>query len=165
MKSLENISAKVNDNFSFAAHSIEDLDFTRIDDRHFHILAQGKSYRAELIERDFRKKQFTIKINGSPYVIKLADAYDQMVERLGLSANKIQGAQDIKAPMPGLVLQIMVKDGENVSAGQPILILEAMKMEHTLTAPFAGTVDECRTAVDALVDGGSVLITLQSESD
>ena len=164
MKSLDNISAKVNDTFSFDATGIDDLDFTPIDDRHFHILAKGKSYRAELIERDFRKKQFTIKINGSPYVIQLADAYDQMVERLGLSANKVQGAQDIEAPMPGLVLKIMVEDGESVSAGQPILILEAMKMENVIKAATDGVVATIEVTGGDAVEKGQLLVKMTEQA-
>ena len=163
MKSLDNISAKVNETFSFKSETIDDLDFTPIDDCHFHILAKGKSYRAELIERDFRNKQFTVKINGSPYVVKLADAYDQMVERLGLSANKAQGAQDIKAPMPGLVLQIMVKDGQAVSAGDPILILEAMKMENVIKAATDGAVAKIEVSAGDAVEKGQLLVKMAEQ--
>ena len=67
--------------------------------------------------------------------------------------------------MTGRVVSINVATGDTVAAGQALMVLEAMKMQHTLAAPFAGTVSECRTAVDALVDGGSVLITLQPDSE
>lgn len=160
MKHLENISAKVNNTFSFDSTSIDELDFTPIDDRHFHILANGKSYRAELVTQDFRRKQFTIKINGSRYDIQLADAYDQMVDRLGLSAQKAQGAQDIKAPMPGLVLQIMVANGDKVTAGQPIIILEAMKMENVIKAATDGQVVNIEVEEGNAVDKGQLLIKM-----
>lgn len=161
MKHLENISAKVNETFSFDSASIDQLDFTPIDDRHFHILANGKSYRAELVEHNFRRKQFTVKINGSRYNIQLADAYDQMVERLGLSAQKNHGAQDIKAPMPGLVLKISVENGQTVTAGQPILILEAMKMENVIKATSEGKVASIEVAAGAAVDKGQLLVKME----
>ena len=49
---------------------------------------------------------------------------------------------DILAPMPGKVIAVDVADGQQVEAGQRLMVLEAMKMEHALTAPFAGTVAE-----------------------
>lgn len=161
MKHLENISAKVNETFSFESDSIDNLDFTPIDDRHFHILADGKSYRAELMEHNFHRKQFVVKINGSRYSIQLADAYDQMVERLGLSAQKNHGAQDIKAPMPGLVLQISVENGETVSEGQPILILEAMKMENVIKAASPGKVASIEVTAGDAVEKGQLLVKME----
>ena len=161
MKHLENISAKVNEIFSFDSDSIDNLNFTPIDDRHFHILANGRSYRAELVEHNFRHKQFTVKINGSRYNIQLSDAYDQMVERLGLSAQKNQGAQDIKAPMPGLVLKISVENGETVTTGQPILILEAMKMENVIKAASDGKVARIEVVPGAAVEKGQLLVKME----
>lgn len=160
MKHLDNISAKVNENFSFTSELIDKIDFIPIDERHFHILSDGKSFRAELIDHDFNRKQFKIKINGNPYTIQLADAYDQMVERLGLSVNKSQGPKNVVAPMPGLVLQLMVAEGDEVTTGQPVLILEAMKMENVIKAATDGTVAAIEVAQGAAVEKGQLLIKM-----
>jgi biotin carboxyl carrier protein len=161
MKHLEDISAKVNDRFEFTKEDIDQLDFTPIDDRNFHILANGKSYRAELVSRNFQRKRFTIKINGSKYEINLADAYDQMVDRLGLGAINTTMVADIMAPMPGLVLQVMAKEGESVITGQPILILEAMKMENVIKASADGTIAKITVAKGAAVDKGQLLVKME----
>ena len=158
MQHLDNISAKVNDKFAFSDADLGSLDFTRIDDRHFHVLADGVSYRAELVRHDFRRKTFTIKINGGKYDLQLADAYDQMVERLGLSVVDQAPAGDIKAPMPGLVLQLLVETGATVEAGAPLLILEAMKMENVIKAPVAGTVAELPVRQGTAVEKGQLLV-------
>jgi len=162
MKHLEDISAKVNDRFEFTNEEIDQLDFMPIDDRNFHILSNGKSYRAELVSRNFQRKLFTIKINGTRYDIKLADAYDQMVERLGLGAINTSVATDIMAPMPGLVLQIMAKEGDNVTAGQPILILEAMKMENVIKAAADGTIAKIPVSKGAAVEKGQLLVKMEA---
>jgi acetyl/propionyl-CoA carboxylase alpha subunit len=66
----------------------------------------------------------------------------------------------IRSPMPGKVTQLSVKAGEAVKKGQALLVLEAMKMEHALTAPFDGTVDEVAVALGAQVTEGAVLVKL-----
>lgn len=162
MEHLEDISAKVNDRFEFNSDEIDQLDFTPIDERNFHILANGKSYRAELVSRNFQRKLFTIKINGSKYEIKLADAYDQMVERLGLGAINTTVVADIMAPMPGLVLQVMAKAGDSVAAGQPILILEAMKMENVIKAAADGVIAKIPVSKGAAVEKGQLLVKMEA---
>jgi biotin carboxyl carrier protein len=67
---------------------------------------------------------------------------------------------EILAPMPGKVLQVLVKAGDPVAVGDGLLILEAMKMENRLVAEAAGTVTDVRVAEGAMVDGGQVLIVL-----
>ena len=64
---------------------------------------------------------------------------------------------EIEAPMPGKVTAVEVSDGEKVAKGQRLLTLEAMKMEHALTAPFDGTVAELSATAGAQVTEGQVL--------
>ena len=66
----------------------------------------------------------------------------------------------IKAPMPGLVVRVLVAEGETVAAGQGLVVLEAMKMENELKAPAAGVVMSVRAAPGAAVEKGSVLVEL-----
>jgi 3-methylcrotonyl-CoA carboxylase alpha subunit len=71
-------------------------------------------------------------------------------------------APEVTAPMPGKVLQVLVEDGQAVAAGQPLVVLEAMKMETTLTAESAAIVKRVRVRVGQMVDHGAVLIELSS---
>jgi 3-methylcrotonyl-CoA carboxylase alpha subunit len=64
--------------------------------------------------------------------------------------------------MPGRVLSVFVKEGEAVAKGAPLLILEAMKMEHTLTAPSAGRVGRVLCAAGDQVKEGAELLTLEN---
>lgn len=157
---LEKINAKVNQTFSFSADELLTIDPVSDDGRRFHILVDGQSYRAELLDANYHQKTFTIKMNGSRYVIQLADAYDQMVERLGLKVANSQAVKDAKAPMPGLVLSIAVTEGQEVKEGEPLLILEAMKMENVIKAVADGVVNKIEVKEGAAVEKGQLLIAI-----
>ncbi|MBS3962205.1 MAG: acetyl-CoA carboxylase biotin carboxyl carrier protein subunit, partial [Sandarakinorhabdus sp.] len=69
----------------------------------------------------------------------------------------------ITAPMPGKVIGLFVQPGDMISAGDRLLVLEAMKMEHRLTAPFDGVVDSVAVAAGAQVSEGTLLIELRKK--
>jgi 3-methylcrotonyl-CoA carboxylase alpha subunit len=79
--------------------------------------------------------------------------------------NEQAGGDSIIAPMPGLVKVVMAKAGDTVKEGDPLFILEAMKMEHTLCAPRDGLISEVLAAQDAQVTDGMVLLSLEKEDD
>jgi propionyl-CoA carboxylase alpha chain len=70
-------------------------------------------------------------------------------------------AGSLTSPMPGTVLRVTVEEGAEVEARQPLLVLEAMKMEHEITAPAAGTVTELRVTAGAQVEAGAVLAVIE----
>ncbi|HET9888811.1 MAG TPA: biotin/lipoyl-containing protein [bacterium] len=73
------------------------------------------------------------------------------------------GASEIVAPMPGVVVALLVAAGEQVEAGRAVIVLEAMKMQNELTADASGIVDRILVKVGDSVSGGAVLVTLQAE--
>jgi biotin carboxyl carrier protein len=75
-------------------------------------------------------------------------------------AETIDDAGSLHAPMPGRVLRIAVAEGETVAEGQPMLVMEAMKMEHTLRAPHTGVVAEVRCRVGDQVEAGETLLVI-----
>jgi acetyl/propionyl-CoA carboxylase alpha subunit len=79
-------------------------------------------------------------------------------------ADEMDAAADgqIRSPMPGKVTQLSVKPGDKVTKGQPLLVLEAMKMEHALNAPFDGTVETVAVALGGQVSEGAVLVKLSA---
>jgi biotin carboxyl carrier protein len=155
------ITAKVNDQFSFSPEQLAAADIVAEAGGHFHILLNGQALRAELVSADYQSKTFAIKINGSEYRVHLADRYDQMVERLGLGAVKTVAARDIKAPMPGLVIDVLVGPGDAVVKDTPLLILEAMKMENVIKAPGEGVVKAIKVSKGAAVEKNTLLIEMQ----
>ena len=85
--------------------------------------------------------------------------------RAGAKSSAPSGAFDgkLRAPLPGKVLRLLVKPGESVEAGAPLVILESMKMETTLTAPVAAEVENILIKPNDLVDKGAVLIQLNAK--
>nr|MDQ3393185.1 biotin/lipoyl-binding protein [Bacteroidota bacterium] len=110
-------------------------DVVKIDDNYFHIIKDNKSYRAEIVKADYENKNFIVKINGSKYEVSLKDKSDLLLEKLGYNSNVIVEVKDIKAPMPGLILDIKIEEGKTVKKGDALMILEAMKMENVLKSP------------------------------
>ncbi|MEO0775945.1 MAG: acetyl-CoA carboxylase biotin carboxyl carrier protein subunit [Bacteroidota bacterium] len=138
------------------------LDAIRLRFGVFHILKNNKAYRATLIAADHAHKTFSIEVNGSRYEVRIADRYDQLVEQLGLSTASAQRINDVKAPMPGLVLGIEVEAGQRVEKGQGLLILEAMKMENVIKSVGEGIVKSVCVEQGMAVEKGQLLIEMEA---
>lgn len=128
----------------------------------FHIIHHFKSYNAELISSDFVSKKFKIKINGKLYDIDIKDKLDLLLEKLGIAQTVSTAVRHITAPMPGLILQIHVQEGSEVKKGDPIMVLEAMKMENTLKSPGEGIVKSIMARVGESVEKNQVLIDFKN---
>jgi 3-methylcrotonyl-CoA carboxylase alpha subunit len=75
------------------------------------------------------------------------------------------GARDLRAPMPGKLIQVLVKPGDHARRGQPVAILEAMKMEHTLSAPIDAVIEAIHGVVGDQVAEGAIIATFAAEAD
>ncbi|MFZ5971208.1 MAG: acetyl-CoA carboxylase biotin carboxyl carrier protein subunit [Bacteroidota bacterium] len=133
-------------------------DVARINDNYFHIIYENKSYRAELIKTEAATKTFTYKINGRIYSVELKDKFDLLLEKMGIANAGSGKLNNMKAPMPGLIIDLKIKAGDQVKAGDPLLILEAMKMENILKAPGEGTVKNVKVKKGDSVEKGEIMI-------
>lgn len=79
---------------------------------------------------------------------------------MGLDVSKMQKVEPIKAPMPGLILKVLVTEGQAIKKGEPVLILEAMKMENVFKAPGDAVVKAIKIEERQAVEKGEVLIEL-----
>ena len=126
----------------------------------FHILKDNRSYLCDIISTDFEKKTFEIKVNGHLYKIELKDRFYELLQRMGMGDAGKSKVNNIKAPMPGLVLSIMVKEGQEIKQGDSVLILEAMKMENVIKSQGNGTVKAIKVKTKDAVEKGQVLVEL-----
>jgi biotin carboxyl carrier protein len=133
-------------------------DFIRIAEGHYHILYKNKSYRAELIKIELSNKTITVKINGNDHSITLKDKFDLLLEKMGIANTASNKLNHVKAPMPGLIIDLKIKAGDTVKTGEPLLILEAMKMENIIKSPGDGMVKNVNVKKGDSVEKGHILI-------
>lgn len=161
MKNAGPYRAKVNGHFEFEDLSTEELDIIPVGEKQFHVLEQHRSAHAEVVSANFEQKSFVIKVNGTPYEVELKDRFDQLIKQLGFSTNVLHKVKEIKAPMPGLVLEVIAEVGQEVHQGEPLLILEAMKMENVIKSPGDGTVKVIHVAKGTAVEKGLLLVEME----
>ena len=124
----------------------------------FHILYEGRSFNAEVVEADYATKNIVLKLNGQRVELQAKDRFDLLLERLGMANAATTKVNELKAPMPGLIVDIRVQPGQAVLKGDPLLVLEAMKMENILKAPADGTVSGLKVVLRDNVQKGQVLV-------
>lgn len=127
----------------------------------FSVLMDGKSFVAEVVGADRSEKTMTLRIGQSVYEVGLEGPMDRLLASMGLTQAAARKVNDIKAPMPGMVLKILVEPGQAISKGDPVLILEAMKMENVFKSAADAVVKEIRVTERKAVEKGEVLIVLE----
>ncbi|UOQ98803.1 biotin/lipoyl-binding protein [Hymenobacter sp. 5317J-9] len=133
-------------------------DLADLGEGRFHVLHEGRSYNAEVVSVDFAAKNIVLKLNGQRVELNAKDRFDLLLERLGMSNAAAAKVNELKAPMPGLIVDIRVAPGQAVQKGDPLLVLEAMKMENILKAPADGTVGTIKVTLRDNVQKGQVLV-------
>lgn len=134
-------------------------DLNQVNDTEYHVVHNHKSYNIELINYDEKQKLITLKINGKVADLTYTDEYDQLLESIGISANSSKKIKELKAPMPGLVLEVVAEKTQNHEKGDTLLILEAMKMENIIKSPDAVEVNEILVKPGDSVEKNQVLMT------
>ena len=135
-------------------------DLLELRQGYFHILINNRSCTAVVLNADFANKSFAIRVGNKIFDIQLKDRFDLLAEQLGFEASKSKKVNDIKAPMPGLVLNIMVEEGQAIKKGESVLILEAMKMENVIKAAGDGVIKSIRVKKGNAVEKNQVMIDL-----
>lgn len=134
-------------------------DCVQVKNGIFHVLMDGRSYSAEVLKQDPSDKSFVIRVNGNKYSLQLRDKYDELLQTLGMDTLAGTGMKELKAPMPGLVLDIRITEGQQISKGEGMVVLEAMKMENILKAAGDATVKKVHIKKGMTVEKNQVLIS------
>ncbi|MFN8529004.1 MAG: biotin/lipoyl-containing protein [Anaerolineae bacterium] len=134
-----------------------DVDFRVLDEGLFSMIMQGKSYELVIEERDDR---VDVSVRGKVLEGQVLDERAQLLltRRAGVTAGS--GEISIKAPMPGLIVAINVREGDEVKSGQTIVVLESMKMQNELKAPREGIIQRISVQPGQTVEQNKLLITM-----
>jgi acetyl/propionyl-CoA carboxylase alpha subunit len=126
-----------------------------------HFIRDNKSFEVEVVDFNADDKMLSVKVNGRDYDVVISDRYDELLRSLGM--DKAMGAKvnELKAPMPGLVLDIRVTEGQSVAKGEAVIVLEAMKMENILKAPADVVVKKIVAKKGNAVEKNQVLVTFE----
>jgi len=137
-----------------------EADMLEYRDGKFHVLYNNKSFAAELISFDKNEKSFVIKVNNSTIEVRIKDEYDELLSQMGIDQSAGAKVNDIKAPMPGMVLNVMVANGQSIKKGDAIVVLEAMKMENILKSPADGIVKKILVVKGDKVEKNQIMVNL-----
>jgi hypothetical protein len=135
-----------------------EIDSIDLKEGHFNILKNYKSYNAEIVSFDADEKTYKIKVNGNVYTVKVKDRFDLLLQSMGMDALATKKVNELKAPMPGLVLDVRVKVGDVIKKGEPLVVLEAMKMENVLKSVADVTIKKIAIEKGNAVEKNQVLI-------
>ncbi len=133
----------------------------------YSLLIGGKSYEvfarrlSQANEKD--GQTYEVLLAGQRFEVTVEDERTRVLA--GLTGAKVSsGAARIQAPMPGLVVNVLVEQGASVEQGQTVIVLEAMKMENDLVSPIAGIIKEIKIGKGQTVDQGAVLVLVEGHA-
>jgi pyruvate carboxylase subunit B len=114
-----------------------------------------------LAMRSAGRGQWSLEIGGDRWEVEVIDERTRHIRSLTAGTERKRGPVILRAPMPGLVVRVLVEPGQEVAAGAGLVVLEAMKMENELKAPAAATVGAIRAQAGQAVEKGQVLVEFQ----
>jgi len=116
------------------------------------ILIDGRSYAVTLLGGG------DVSVNGRVFHVEVLDPRGMRGRR---TAAESSGPQSVTAPMPGRVLRVLVEAGQDVEAGQGLIVVEAMKMQNEMKSPRAGRVASVKVDAGATVSAGDILVVIE----
>ena len=158
-----NFKVKVNKNYDLelSAEDIQKTDIIETSNDEFHLLTNDRSVTAKVVDSNFYKKEYTVEINHNLYAVRIENQLDQLIDAMGFSMSSVKHIDNIKAPMPGLILEVSIIDGQEVKEDDQLLILEAMKMENVITSPRNGVIKKVAVMKGEAVQKSQLLIEFE----
>ena len=158
----ETLLVKVNEFlFTIKQEELESIDIIQTSPTEFNLIKDHRSVTGKVKDPDITGKKLRIEIEGDIFEVEIKNSLDQMLEKMGFGLTANKQIKEIKAPMPGLVLQIVVTEGQEVAEGDKILILGAMKMENSIVIQTNAVIKKIPVVAGQAVEKGQVLVELE----
>ena len=159
----KNPQITVNDQFEFELNEndLVELDILHLKKNKKHVLHNNVSHTISVVKNNFRLKTYEINIDSELYKVVIKSNLDTRIKKMGFSLGNASLSKKLKAPMPGFILEIAVKQGQQVKKGTSVIILEAMKMENTLIAPMDGRIKSIHVKKGESVEKETLLIEME----
>lgn len=138
-----------------------ELDIKEFSQGNFSVMKGADSHEIRIQNIDKEKKIVYVSINGKATSFSIKDKMDLLLEKLGFDTTKSTKMNQLKAPMPGLVIEYFVKEGDEVQAGDKLMILEAMKMENVIKATGEGKIKKLVVSKGNTVEKNQLLIEFE----
>ena len=158
-----NVTVNNNLQLDLTEEDIKKVDSINTSEDKYHILQNNMSFKAEIVRKDYNNKTYDVQVNNNLYSISIADDLDLLVKEMGFSLGSTKHVDTIKAPMPGLILDINVKIGQEVKEDETLIILEAMKMENIINSPRDGKIKSISVSKGDAIDKNELLIEFEKE--
>lgn len=136
-------------------------DIKAFSDAQFHLIHNNRSVNVEVLNIDETRKKCTVRVGDTEYQTVLSDQFDELLHQLGMDNLNAHKVAELKAPMPGLVLKVLVSEGDSVLKGDNLLILEAMKMENIIKSPADLTIRSIRVNSGDKVEKNAVMLVFE----
>jgi biotin carboxyl carrier protein len=138
--------------------SVGDVTVSTLGEHTFKISRNGEAVVAYAARVGTR---WQVMLRGRLIEVEVQTERDLLIASLSTSGSRSRSGEEVRAPMPSRIVRIDVNIGQEVLAGQPLLVLEAMKMENTLKAAQGGTVADIPVKAGKAVEKGELLIVLK----
>ena len=125
------------------------------------LVGLGDEVHRVIARRHPGRGRYTLWVDGFRYEVEALDERSRTIRDLSAASGVAAGPAPLVAPMPGLVVRVNVTEGDEVAAGQGLVVMEAMKMENELRAPAAGRVSRVHATAGTAVEKGTVLVELE----
>jgi len=134
-------------------------DFSKENEFHYFLRINKKTFDITKVAKD--KNKIAILTEGNYFECNVQTKLEKNAETILAHSEKSHHKEDVVSPMPGMVLKIQKKENEEIAIGEPVLILEAMKMENEVTSPYSGLLKKIYVQENTAVEKGSKLFRIE----
>ena len=138
-----------------------DIEFVKSATNSFKMRMNGVEKDADLVKLDKENKLVIVRIEGKKFAVQIKEPVDLMLDKLGINSKSTKKVNNLKAPMPGLVIKILAEQGKRYKAGDALMILEAMKMENVFKAAADVTIKAIEITERQTVEKGQILMVFE----